>query len=250
MTLLRYLIALASVAGLIAFLTIGTACWRVRDLVFERTESAVARISTALRTGNEVAGAVVSAIDRSEAELQRARQETKSQPTPPSLQGLDGFVLRTTLSSMPDRVKQALTASNMASEALVIANAALDTTGDWPGRLPVSSGELQTFKKRLDATSASLANAEQILRSADPRVAEAIRPDDVRVINEALVQGRDVAVEAGERLRDLQARLHEANERFRSYVHGATWGIFTLAVLGAAGQVSLIRGMLWRRRQV
>src|SRR5262249_15551895 len=151
------------------------------------------------------------------------------------------FVLRTALSGMPGKVRQILRAANVASEALIVAHSALQTTSELPGETMFDPSEVDRLQTRLNAASKSLESADSLLRSADPTVAKSIKPDDVQFIDNALTEGLAVAKDVQERLTFYRGRLTETGERVRLYLKWGTWAVFTLAVMGAMGQLSILR---------
>jgi hypothetical protein len=245
--LFRVVLFILATFGLIAFLAIAVGSWYAKAAAERELAIVEARVSLLLDRGTAVAGVVEDVAKNAQADLRRARSDPAAQD-PNAVNGIQGFVLRTALSGMPDKVRQALVAANVASEAMIVAHAALDTTADLPGGPAFDPAEIDRLQTRLNAASKSLQSADAMLRSADPTIAKSIKPDDVQFIDNALTEGLAVAKDVQERLGVFRGRLVETGERVRLYLKWATWAVCALAVLAAIGQISLMGSTLRCRR--
>jgi hypothetical protein len=230
-------------AALAAFVAIAVGIWSVAAAANRRADGALGEALTALDRVRPVARVIRETIDAAEADLKAARP-----PAPADIPAAKKMLLRSALKGSPDKVEAASRAVDGLGDLLVVAHAALTTLKDLPGADERDVGDLEGLRRKLAGSSAALHKADAILRATTGKRDDVIAAEDLRTVETALADTRVAVVDVEDKLDATRSRVAALREQLPDWLDYATWAIAALSVLGALGQVALIRWCLRSRR--
>lgn len=229
------IVLIVAVIALAAFITLAIGVWPVTAELHRRTDRALDTANGAVDRAEPVVFAVRKAILAAQDELAAAKPPEQAAPLAP----VPKMLLRSALKDSPERVESATRASEMMGDLLAAANAALGTLHDTPGVPPLDTRELSAFQEKVKSSAESLRKVNAILGSTKPN--DPIAAEDTRTIENALGTARTVTNEALAEIVVLRVQIEILREQVHSRLTLACWSIFALSLMGALGQIALIR---------
>jgi hypothetical protein len=237
------LVIVVFATALAAFVAIAVGIWSVTAAGYRRADWALGEALTAIDRARPVARVIRETIDAAAADLQAARP-----PAPADIPAAKKMLLRSALKGSPDKVEAASRAVDGLGDLLVVAHAALTTLKDLPGTDDRDVGDLEGLRRKLAGSSDALHKADAILRATTGKRDDAVAAEDLRTVESALADARVAVVEVEGQLDATRSRVAGIREQLPDWLNYATWAIAALSVLGALGQVALIRWCLRSRR--
>jgi len=234
---------LVSAVALAAFVAIAVCVWFVSAEFNGRSQWALGEALAALDRARPVTKVIREALDAADAELKAAKP-----PAPADATAVQKVILRSAIKDSPDKVASARRAVDGLSDLLVVAHAALNSLQDLPGTDRAGLGDLEGLRQKLAASGAALQKANAVLQTQPDRKADAVAADDLIRIEAALADARVAVVEVEGKLDVTRSRVAAVRGQLPDWLNTATWATAALAVMGALGQVALIRWCLATRR--
>ncbi|MBA4062772.1 MAG: hypothetical protein C0501_03530 [Isosphaera sp.] len=236
----------AGAAGFALFAAAGAGVWSLKAAADRKAADLAARAATAADAADHALGFVVEVVDRAEAELAAAKSVTPAGPPEqvnPFLQ-LTARSAAQQLAGSVDRVHGAVVA---ASDAVKIADAALDVAGQYP--------ELKSLfgvtPAQLDATRATLGSVAGELRQAKTVLGfpvadtSAVSREQLNAAEEALRQARALAGSLGQVVGSARQRVADLKASADVWGRRVALGVTAASALAAVGQVFMVR-FFWR----
>jgi hypothetical protein len=237
---------LAAVVGFAVFVTSAVAVWRVKAEVNRRTGELSAKADKAVDSADHAIAFVREVLDRGQEDLKRARDEQKE----PAESAVNPFVrmgARRTAERLAGSVERADAAVTAASDAVVVAQKAIDLFGQdeqlkgWFGVHPEQVSETQ-----LDLVSAS----RELQRVRDvlgvPLAAGAAPTEEqLAKLDGAIRRGRAFTDRMDLVAATIRTRLHETRRAVDVWSVRIAVGVTAVGVLGALGQFFMAR-FFWR----
>lgn len=221
--------------GLAAFAGLGVGVWYARAEADRAVADAGVKAEAAADFAARVIELVRAVVGEAEADLAAARAEAAAAPpTRPNP------LARMAVRQLPVDLDRARDAVAVASEAVVVADAALDifkAAGDKKERLGVRGEDLGQVRAGLDAAARNLRQAQGVVGGATP--------EQFSAVEAALGRSRVVADDLDRRLVELRGRVAAVADRAGVWSLWAAVGVSLLSVVGALGQLFLARAC-WR----
>ncbi len=234
--------------GLALFLAIGVWIWSVKAEVNQQTETLSSRANKTLDSADRAIGYVRDVIGKAENDLVLARLDAIHQshlnPINPVVQ-LTAQKASQDLAGSVERANMAIVA---ASEAVVVADAALDVVGGVP--------ELKQLfgvkPEQLEATRSALGNVStDLLQARGALGIQSLGPDasptneQLYAVDSALHQARGFTDDVGKVVESTRARVNETRQSVDRWAMCAAVGTSFISALGALGQFFMAR-FFWR----
>ena len=219
-----------------AFLAIAIGVWIVTATLQRRIDDVLGEANAALDRARPIAGVIREALETAEAEVKTARPANADTNVP----AMQKMLLRSALKETPGRVATATRAVEAMGDLLVVAQVALDTVQATPGAVPTPAGDLARLREKLTGSAAALQRADAILRST-PGTSTEYAAEDARTIENALAQSRAVVTEVDDKFTHADAQIATLRVAIPQQLGLLTWVIFVLSLMGALGQMALVR---------
>jgi len=235
---------LACGVALAAFVALAVGVWFAAAEAGRRADFLFGEALAAIDRAKPLTKAVRETVDAAHLELQDARP-----PAPADVPAVQKMILRSALKETPGRVAAASRAADGLGDLLVVAHAALTAVDDLPGADKKDLGDLEGLRQKVSAAAESLHKADGVLRAVGGKPDAAVAAEDVNKIEAALADARVAAVAVDDKLDGTRSRIAALRTQLPDWLAYATWAIAGLSVMGALGQVALIRRCLGSRRQ-
>jgi hypothetical protein len=243
--MLRFVLSAAglvlAVAGFVVFVALAGGVWAVKREADQQVVAAAAKAHSAADVAARVIALIREVIARARLGLTAAR--TESAAVPPAEPDL--FVrmaMRQARRELPAQVDRARDAVGVASDALVVAGAALDVFEGQPGdgtALGIRPEEMQAARGQLDAAGTDLRNARTVLGVALPADGQLANVDAALDRAQALTDRFDGA------LARARQKVDTTRTRAELWALRGAAAVSALAALAALGQVFMARAC-WR----
>lgn len=244
--LLAALGLLVAVVGFVAFVSAAVGVWRLKAETNRRTDALAAKAHEAVDSADRAVKFVHGVLDEGESQLKAARKPTADPPQPvnPFLQ----LTARQASQNLVGSVEKADAAVVIASDAAVVAEAALKLFGDeqqlpelkqWLG---VNSDQLAQTKSGLSRAGLELKQVRTILGVS---VGDGPTAEQLATVETALAQARELTNQMGGVVAVARARTTETKREVDLWVLRTALGVTLAGALGAAGQFFMAR-FCWR----
>jgi len=240
-----------AVAGGATFAAFGVATWVVRAEVDRQTVALSGKAEIAADVVGNAISLVRQVIARAETGLIEARKEAEEEPPPPpkTVNPLVTLGIRQATRDLPGRVELARDAVVTASDAVVVAEAALQVLTEHPEvgeRFGVQAHALHTSRTQLDTAVSDLRGARTFFGVPIPGQELApISPEMLRAVDDSLAHAKGYADALEQALDSARDKLRTAKVRALQWSLRLAVGSTVLAVLGATGMVFM--GVACRR---
>ena len=189
-------------------------------------------------------------VVRSEADRQlaAARTEAALHPQKENVNPLVRMVVRDQARNLPGKVEQARDAVGTASDAVVVASAALDVFAQLHvdgEALGVGPERVQAARGQLDQVAAELKSARLVLGVPVPRPDGPATDEQLSAVDDALSRARGVTDDLERVLGRVRVRVAEVRATAELWAWRAAVVVTALAALAALGQVFMARAC-WR----
>jgi nitrate reductase NapE component len=225
-----------AVVGFVAFVAIAIGVWPVTAELRRRTDGLLDGADAALDRAEPVASTLLAALSAAQAELNQARPPESA----PKLAPVPKLLLRSALKESPGRVESAARATEVMGDLLAALTVALGALQDTPGVRPLETGELAPLQQKLKTAAEHLRTVTAILGPAAPG-SDAIAAEDASTIEKGLAAAHTITTEATAEIATLRERIAAFREGVHQRLTLACWAIFALALVGAVGQIALMR---------
>ena len=228
---------LLALAGTGLFIFVGIKVWHVKAEANRQGRYLAAKAQAAGDATDRAIGFVRDILAKAKADLQRVRPVAGgASAVSPILQLTARQASRELLGSV-ERAQGAVLA---AADAVVVADAALDVAGEYPelDRLfGLSPDHLKQSRSALVSITTELQNARSILGVAP----ESLSVEQLRAANAALDQADELTNRLSDIVKVARSRVNEAKADVDVWAARVSYGVTALAVLGAVGQLFMLR---------
>jgi hydrogenase maturation protease len=239
---------LIALVGFVAFAGAAVAVWKVKAETDRRTGLLTAKAHEAVGAADHAVGFVRRVLDQAKHDLAQTRENTGAPPEPvnPFLQ----LTARQASQNLAGSVERADTAVVIASDAAVVAEAALALLGNEKGE------QASALKQWLGVDPDQLARTQSDLRSAT-RELKQVRtllgvslgdgptPDQLVTVESALSQAQSLTDQMGNVVATARSRVDETKRQVDLWVLRVALAVTAVGAVGAAGQVFMAR-YCWR----
>jgi hydrogenase maturation protease len=246
---------LFSCLGIALFVAVGIWIWSLKVEVNRQSETLASRANTTLDSAEKAIGLVRQVIDQAQADLDKTRKETTGQvPSPP----VDPFLRITAERASEDlagSVERAHNAVILASEAVVIAGAAIDVVDhvdnesnpdnasrDLKKILGVQPGQLDATKTALGKVSRELQQAKNVLGGNYGMPTN----EQLYAIDDALRNARGFTEEVTNVVENTKTRVNDTKQKVDTWAWRGAWAMNLLSAVGLLGQCFMAR-FFWGR---
>ena len=230
-----------AVAGYGAFTAFGIAAWATRAEVDRQAAVLSGQAVSATEVVARAISLVRQVIRRAEEGLVEARAEAEKPQPPKPVNPLVTIGLRQATRDLPGRVELARDAVVTASDAVVVAEAALDVLAQHPEvgeRFGVQVHALHASRAQLDTAANDLRGARTFFGVPIPGQELApISPDLLRAVDESLTQAKGYADALEQALDVAREKIRTTKARTLTWSRRLAVGATVLAALGATGTV-------------
>ena len=244
-SLLAWLGLLFSCAGIGLFLTLGIWIWSMKAEVNRQSEVLTDRANKTLDSAERANEVVREIIGKAEYDLAVTRMAAAGQV--PSFNPLLSFTAQQATQDLAGSVERAHNAVVLASEAVVVADAALDVVGG----VPELKQMLGVNPEQLDATRTALGNVSSELQQARnflgvPASSHWVpTSEQLYAVNSALGRARDFTDEVNRVVESTRSRVNETKQTVDVWSRRGAVGISLLSGIGVIGQLFMLQ-FFWR----
>jgi hypothetical protein len=239
---------LLAITGIGVFVSLGYMVWVVRVEADRQLAAAHAKAELAAAAAAHTLALVREVIDRAGQDLAAARTEAALHPQKENVNPLVRVVVREQARNLPGKVEQARDAVSTASDAVVVASAALNVFSQLPTEgepFGVSPAQVQTARNQLDQVASDLKSARVVLGVPVPGPGGPATEEQLSAVDDALSRARTVTDELEGVLGRIRGRVAEVRTAAQLWAWRAAVGITALASLATLGQVFMARAC-WR----
>lgn len=232
---------LVSIFGFALFVGLIVGAWWAKGKADRKADELADKAETAARLADRAIALVNDVLDRSEQDLALAKS------APDEVQPVNPFVRLTVnkaADELPGGVDRAREAVGMASDAVIVLDAALGVFADRPedqAALGIPIGELEAAKQHLHATSTELRKARSIF---GVRLAP-LRPDEIDAVKQALDHTRRFTAELKRVLEVARQQVEDTRRKSQLWTLRIALIATVVSLLAALGQVFMARAC-WR----
>jgi hypothetical protein len=235
-----------AVAGLAVFVTAAAGVWRLKAEVNRRSDDLAGKADKAVDAADHAVALVREVLDSGEKDLKGARAEQKA-PTAAAVNPFVRIGARQTAERLAGSVERADAAVTAASDAVVVAQKAIDLFGQdeqfksWFGVHPeqVSQTQIDLF-----AANRELQRVRDVLGVP---LASGAAPTEEQLakLDGAIRQGRAFTDQMELVVATIRTRLHETKRAVDLWSMRVAVGVTAVGVLGELGQLFMAR-FFWR----
>jgi hydrogenase maturation protease len=238
-------------AGMGLFIAIGIWIWSVKAEVNRQTEALSGRANKTLNSAHDAIEVVREIIEKAENDLAATRLEMLTQ-APPAINPVIRSAARGASQNLVGSVDRAHGAIVIASEAVVVADAALNVVGDdleLKKMFNLKPEQLDATRTALGKVSSDLLQAKDILGPpTDPSMVPTF--EQLYAVDDALRQARGFTDEVCKVVESTRTRVNETKQKVDLWACRGAVGTSAIAAFGVLGQFFMAR-FFWRllRRQ-
>lgn len=228
-----------AVAGFVTFATLGVASWPAKRAADRQVIIWSGKANTAADAATKAIALIREIIARARQKLVLARVEHAA-VVPEPANPLVRFALSQAKRDLPGEVDRAQDAVGIASEAVVVAGAALDVFDDLPGdgpRYGFKPDEVQAAREQLDAASRELKSARSIFGVP----IHGTTAEQLRNVDAALDRAQKITDQFDSVLSEARSKVDAAGRKAEAWSLRAALAITLLAALAAVGQAFMAR---------
>lgn len=249
---------LIALMGIALFIAVGIKIWTVKAEVNRQAEVLSARANETLDSAGHAIGYVQDIIRHAKTDLARTRREMAEQPPqqPMEVSPLMRMTAENASQQLAGSVEHAHNAVVLASEAVVVADAALDVVGGVPElkkMLGVKPGQLDATRTALGKVSNELQKARDVLGIQGAGSQASPTNEQLYAVDDALHQAWDFTEEVVAVVRSARCRVEETKHQLDVWTWRAAVGTSIVSVFGLAGQLFMLRyfwQVMWRKPRV
>ncbi len=255
--MIRYLFSLFgllyAVVAMCLFIIIGVMVWSVRGEVDRETEAVACRANKALDSADRAIGVVREIIDKAETDLAYARKEALEAPPPSTpMNPLVQMTARKASQDLAGSVERAHHAILTASEAVVVADAALDVVGGVPELkklFGVKPEQVVATRTALDTVSSELQQARSALGIPPTGPQSLPTREQLSAVDNALSQAQQFTNEVGGVVDSTRKRVNETKNTVDFWTWRVALGTSLAAGIAALGQLFMAQYFWWYIRR-
>lgn len=235
-----------SVAGFVVFVSAAIVVWWVRAETNRRTDDLAVKAHSAINKADDTVAFVHQVINQGEADVMDARKRPAPPPEPvnPFLQ----LTARKASESLAGSVDRASTAVRTASDAAVVAEAALHVFSD-DSQLSELKNWLGIKPEQLHQTQGQLTRAStelnQVKTVLGVPLGEGPTEEQLRMVETAFGQARDLTNQMGNVVATARVRVDETKRAVDLWALRVALIITLIGAVGATGQYFMGR-FCWR----
>jgi hypothetical protein len=237
---------LVAVLGFAIFVAAAVGVWRLKAEANRRTDELAGKADAAVDSADKAVAFVREVLDRGQEDLRHAREERKGEPRS-EVNPFVRFTARRASAKLAGSVERADAAVTAASDAVVVAQKAVDLFGQdeqlksWFGVHPE-----QVSQTQIDLLSAS----RELQRVRDvlgvPLAAGAAPTEEQLVkLDNAIRKGRAFTDQMELVVATIRTRVHETKRAVDLWAWRVAVGVTVIGVVGALGQFFMAR-FFWR----
>jgi hydrogenase maturation protease len=239
---------LVSVTGFVAFTGAAVVVWWVKAETNRRTDELAVKAHSAVSAADSAVGFVQRVIEQGQDDVKTARKSTGGAPKEPVNPFLQ-LTARRASADLAGSVERASVAVVTASDAAVVAEAALQVFGDdseipelkkWLG---VKPEQLTQTRTQLDRASHELKQVRTVL--GIPLGDGVPTAEQLVTVESALNQARELTDQMSKVLANARTRVDETKREVDLWVLRLAIGVTLVGAVGAAGQFFMGR-FCWR----
>lgn len=226
-----------SVAGFVTFIGLIFGAWWARQEADREVDTAADRAMAAAEVADRAIRLVDDVIDRAEQDLAEARA---APPPEPNVNPLLRMTVNRAAGDLAGGVDRARDAVGIASDAMVVADAALSVFADRPeeqAQLGIRPGQLDAARQSLDATSRQLRQAQSLFGVRLTPMTQA----EISQVEQALASARQFTSDLRGSLENAKKRVEDARQKAHIWALRVAVIATVVGSVGAIGQVFLFR---------
>jgi hydrogenase maturation protease len=232
-----------SLAGFIVFTSAAVVVWWVRAETNRRTDDLVVKAHGAISAADTTVTFVHQVIDQGQADLKEARKQKPAAPQEPVNPFLQ-LTARKASESLAGSVERANTAVRAASDAAVVAEAAVHVFSDdsqmselknWLGIKPE---QLHQTRNQLNRASSELNQVKTVLGVP---LGEGPTEEQLQMVETAFGQARELTNQMGKVVSTARTRVDETKRTIDLWALRVALIITVAGVVGAVGQFFMAR---------
>lgn len=238
-------------AGFVAFVALGVGAWVAK----READRQVAAMSEKAHRAGDVAERVIALvreiIARARGGLSVARADPANAVTGVQLDPVTQMVVWKAKRDLPGDVERARDAVGAASEALIVANAALDVFLEQPAdgtAVGLRPDDMHTARTQLDRAASDLKTARRVLGVPLPAPPADATPEQLANVDAALARAADVTDRFDDALTRVRTKVEATRRQAEVWSLRVAVGVTGLSALAALGQVFMARAC-WRGLQ-
>jgi hydrogenase maturation protease len=239
--------------GIGLFIAIGIWIWSLKAEVNRQSETLSSRADKTLDSADRAIGYVRDVIGKAENDLAVARLEAVGQAPLPPISPVVRLTAQKASQDLAGSVERAHSAIVAASEAVVVADAALDVVGGFPELkqlFGVKPEQLEATRTALGNVSSELLQARGVLGFPTASSDTSPTNEQLHAVDDALRQARGFTDEVDKVVETTRTRVNETKQNVDLWAWRGAVGTSAVAGLGVIGQFFMAH-FFWRllRRQ-
>jgi hydrogenase maturation protease len=236
--------------GILLFVSIGIWIWSLKAEVDRQSKALSSRANDTLDSANQAIGVVREIIEKAESDLAKTRSigQLPFQPVDP----LFRITAQKASQDLAGSVERAHSAVVLASEAVVVADAALDVVGGLPElkqMLGVKPEQLDATRTALEKVSDELHQARGILDVPANSSDGVPTTEQLYAVDDALHNARGFTDEVSKIVETTRAKVNETKQKVDTWSWRGAVATSLISALGMLGQFFMARFFwckLWR----
>jgi hydrogenase maturation protease len=248
--MLRSMVALLglviAVVGCLMFLAVGIGVWRVKEDVDRQAKTLSGRANETLNSAGKAVGYVQEIIKKAKTDLDATRERLAKEP-PATVSPIVRMTAEKASQDLAGSVDRAHNAVLLASEAVVVADAALsvvDANQELRKILGVKPEQLDASHSALGRVSGELQQARDVLGVPISSNGEPTN-EQLQAVDDALRQGQAFIDEVNAVVESTRTRVNEAKRQVDVWSWRAAFAASVLSAFGVVGQLFMGR-YFWR----
>jgi hypothetical protein len=239
---------LLALAGIGVFVALGYEVWHVRREADVQLAAAHAKAELAAAAAAHTLAIVRDVLDRAGQDLAAARTEAALHPQKADVNPLVRMVVHEQARNLPGKVEHARDAVGTASDAVVVASAALSVFSQFPTEgqvIGVSPEQIHAARSQLDQVAGELKSARVVLGVPVPRPDGPATDEQLSAVDDALARARAITGELDRVLGQVRSQVAEVLAKAELWAWRGAVAVTALSALAALGQVFMARAC-WR----
>jgi hydrogenase maturation protease len=241
---------LFSCLGIVLFIAVGAWVWSLKAEVDRQSETLANRANTTLDSAKDAIGLVRKVIDQAQSDLDKTRKETTGQSPHPFVDPVLRITAEKASEDLAGSVERAHNAVVLASEAVVVAGAAIDVVDqvdndndsdnvsrDLKKILGVQPGQLDATRTALGRVTRELQQAKSVLGGNYGVPTN----EQLYAVDDALRNARGFTEEVSSVVESTRTRVNDTKQKVNTWAWRGAWGMNLLSALGMLGQFFMAR---------